>query len=213
MRLRGVAPMDDNGRAGTLEDRIRLQFPALFITLLSVLIGLVLADMVAEARSRIVLWPLTLETLRSWGRLGAHCGSAVTAWIIYSHIGISRERTPLMADSIVAFLVPMTLLLAMTLVGRPAIWPWFYYAAASLIVSLATSKWLLHLSRDVPELARLNRLLDTRGYTAIFLIGIPSYLAAGWLDQHGFLSLLGEVGMSLVPLPTALLAAYLFLRD
>lgn len=205
--------MHGSKRSDTLEDRIKLQFPALFITLLSVLIGLVLADMVAEARSRIVLWPVTLETLRSWGQLSAHCSSAVTAWIIYSHIGISRERTPLLADSIVAFVVPMTLLLAMTLIGRTEIWPWFYYAAASLIVSLLTTKWLLHLSRDVPELARLNRLLDRRGYTAIFLVGIPTYLLAGWLDQNGMVPLAGQVAMTLAPLPTALFAAFLFLQE
>jgi hypothetical protein len=102
----------------TLEKRIKVQFPALFITFLSVLIGLVLADMVAEARTRIALWPLDMETLRNWGQLAAHTASALTAWIVYSHIGISHERVPSISDSIVAFIVPLTLLLAMSLIGR-----------------------------------------------------------------------------------------------
>ncbi len=199
--------------SGALERRIKLQFPALFITLLSVLIGLVLADMVAEARTRIELWPLNVETLRSWGQLGAHTASALTAWIIYSHIGISHERIPSLSDSVVAFIVPLTLLLAMSMIGRELIWPWFYYGSFSLVVSLATSMWLLHLSREEPEMARFAHLLRTRGYFVIFYVGIPVYAAAGLFDQLHLMSPLVQLLFAIIPLPSALTAAYLFLRD
>jgi hypothetical protein len=137
----------------------------------------------------------------------------MTAWIVYSHIGVSRERIPELADSLVAFIVPLTLLLAMSLIGREEIWPWFYYASFSLVVSLATSMWLLHLSRAEPGLARLGRLLRSRGYFAIFYAGIPTFALAGWLGQLNLLSPLAEVLVAMIPMPTALLAAYLFLRD
>jgi hypothetical protein len=206
--------MDDQSRrVGTLEERIKHQFPALFITLLSVLIGLVLADLVSEARDRLVLWPLNIDTMRTWGQVMAHGSSAVAAWIIYSHLGISHERVPSLADSIVSFVVPLTLLFAMPLIGVEEIWPWFYYASLSLAISLATSMWLLHLSRDEPSLARLNTLLRTRGYFAIYYFGIPSFGLAGWMGQEGWLSPLQELLFVVPPLPMAMLAAYLFLRD
>jgi hypothetical protein len=197
----------------TLESRIRHQFPSLFITLLSVLIGLVLADLVAEARSRVVLWPLSMDALRTWGQVLAHAQSAVTAWIIYSHLGISHERVPSLADSVVTFSVPLTLLFAMPLIGRELLWPWLYYGSFSLVVCLATSMWLLHLSRDEPALARLNHLFWTRGYFAVFCIGIPVYAVAGTLGQAGLLSPDAEMLFAWIPFPSALLAAYLFLRD
>ena len=205
--------MHDSDSRGALERRIKLQFPALFITLLSVLIGLVLADMVAEARTRIELWPLNVETLRSWGQLGAHTASALTAWIIYYHIGISHERIPSLSDSVVAFIVPLTLLLAMSLIGRELIWPWFYYGSFSLVVSLATSMWLLHLSRGEPEMARFAHLLRTRGYFVIFYVGIPVYAGAGLLDQLHLMSPNVQLLFAAMPAPSALMAAYLFLRD
>lgn len=205
--------MHDSDSRGALERRIKLQFPSLFITLLSVLIGLVLADMVAEARTRIELWPLNVETLRSWGQLGAHTASALTAWIIYSHIGISHERIPSLSDSVVAFIVPLTLLLAMSLIGRELIWPWFYYGSFSLVVSLATSMWLLHLSRGEPEMARFAHLLRTRGYFVIFYVGIPVYAGAGLLDQLHLMSPNVQLLFAAMPAPSALMAAYLFLRD
>ena len=196
----------------TLESRIKVQFPALFITLLSVLIGLVLADMVAEARTRIALWPLDIETLRNWGQLAAHTASALTAWIVYSHIGISHERIPTLSDSILAFIVPLTLLLAMSLIGREDVWPWFYYASFSLIVSIATSMWLLHLSRGEAEMAHFDQLLRKRGYYHIFYLGIPTYLGAGIADQMGLMSPEVRLFFALIPMPTALTASYLFLQ-
>jgi hypothetical protein len=138
----------------TLETRIKVQFPALFITFLSVLIGLVLADMVAEARTRIALWPLDIETLRNWGQLGAHTASALTAWIVYSHIGISHERVPSISDSIVAFIVPLTLLLAMSLIGREQVWPWFFYASLVLLRELLARRFRGHEQVAALPLAR-----------------------------------------------------------
>jgi hypothetical protein len=196
-----------------LEIRIKHQFPSLFITLLSVLIGLVLADLVAEIRDRITLWPLNIETLRTWGQIMAHGASAVAAWIIYSHLGITHERVPSLADSIVTFIVPLTLLFAMPLIGVDEIWPWFYYASASLVISLVTSMWLLHLSRAQDGMARLNKLLHTRGYFAIFYAGVPTFALAGWLGQRGLITPGFEFFFAAIPLPTAMLASFLFLRD
>lgn len=205
--------MDDKSHAGTLESRIRHQFPSLFITLLSVLIGLVFADLVQEARQRLALWPLNIDTLRTWGQVLAHGSSAVTAWIIYSHLGISHERVPSLADSIVSFIVPLTLLFAMPLIGREEIWPWFYYASGSLVISLVTSMWLLHLSREEPGLARLNQRLHKSGYFAIFYIGIPTFALAGFLGEASVLTPLHELLFAAIPMPTAMVASYLFLRE
>src|SRR5437764_1055782 len=46
---------------GALRTRVIEQTPTVFITLVSVLIGLVLSDLVTEARSRMQLWPLGLS--------------------------------------------------------------------------------------------------------------------------------------------------------
>lgn len=200
-------------RATTLEARIKHQFPSLFITLLSVLIGLVFADLVEQSRERLTLWPLNIETMRTWGQVLAHGSSAVTAWIIYSHLGISHERVPSLADSIVSFIVPLTLLFAMPLIGVDEIWPWFYYASASLVISLVTSWWLLHLSREEPGLARLNQRLHKSGYFAIFYVGIPTFALAGFLGEVGVLSPLHEFLFAAIPMPTAVFASYLFLRE
>ena len=73
--------------------------------------------------------------------------------------------------------------------------------------------WLLYLSRDEPEMAYFGRLLRTRGYFIIFYIGLPTYAAVGALDQLGMMSPLLQLLFAAIPMPTALAASYLFLRD
>src|SRR5438477_6555814 len=119
-----------------LEDRIKLQFPALFITLLSVLIGLVFADLVSEAHTRMTLWPLTVGALRTWGQIFAMGTCALTSWVFLAHLGISRLRIPTLDDSLIVFMTPVPLLIGNSLVGLKEIWPWFYYACFFLAISL-----------------------------------------------------------------------------
>jgi hypothetical protein len=196
-----------------LESRIKDQFPALFITLVSVLIGLVLADLISEARARMVFLPITLSTLRTWSEFAANLFSALVAWIVYAHIGISRRRIPALPDAFIAFALPLCLLFGNSFVGRERMWPWLYFASFFLALSLATTLWLVHTLRAETELATFRRLLRRDGYLSIFVTGSPFYLAAGWADQHHYLSPLLEVLCVAPAAPSALLACHLFLRD
>ena len=196
-----------------LEERIKQQFPALFITFVSVLIGLVFADLVSEARARMILWPLNLGTLRTWAQIFAMAGSAFAAWVVYSHLGISRNRIPSFADSFSAVLVPTPLLIFNSFVGRAHIWPWFYFASAYLLICLVTSLWQLQLARSEHELRTFRHLYRPTGFLGIFYAGVPGFALCGWADQHGFLSPTLELAIAAVPIPAALLCVHLFLRD
>jgi hypothetical protein len=196
-----------------LEHRIREQFPALYITLVSVLIGLALADLVSQARERMMLWPLTIDTLRTWGELTGNLFSGLAAWTIYAHLGISRRRIPTFADSIIAFTLPLFLLLLNSYVGVAPMWKWLYFAAGFLVFSLATTLWNFHILRQETELASFRRLGRLTGYPLIFISGIPFYAVAGWADQSGYLSPLLETLVAWIPAPSALFACFVFLRE
>ena len=51
----------------SLRQHIAAQFPSLFITLVSILVAIFFDDLFSEARSRMVLWPLDVGTLRRFG--------------------------------------------------------------------------------------------------------------------------------------------------
>lgn len=196
-----------------LESRIKNQFPALFITLLSVLIGLVFADLVSEAHSRMTLWPLNVGTLRTWGQIFAMGTCALTGWVFLAHIGISRLRIPTLDDSLIVFLTPVPLLIGNSFVGLKEIWPWFYYASFYLAMSLATTLLQVRTASAESELVSFARIVRPMGPTLVLYLGIPFYAAVAWADSHAMFSPVAEMLLAMSPTPAALFFLWLFFRS
>jgi hypothetical protein len=196
-----------------VEQRVTGQFPALYVTLVSVLIGLVFADLVAEARNRLILWPLTLETAFTWAQLMGTVSSAIAAWVVYSHIGIARRSVASMSDTLVAFLTPVPMLLMTGLTGRPETWPWFYGGGIYLLFAIASAFWQNHLALRDASLAPFRRLTRPTGYLVILYTGAPSFLVLGWLDQNGLLPPLVKLSAAASASPLALICCYMFVHD
>jgi len=195
----------------SIEERVKEQFPGLFITLVSVMVGLVFADLIGEVRSRMALWPLNVESLRTWAQIGAMGTCTLATWVYYTHIGVLRRRVPTLTDSMIAFAVPIPLLIANSFVGRPDIWPWFYIASGYLVISFFTTIGLARMARA--EHKSFVRLAEPTGNLIVFCIGAPAFGMVAWLDQHGWVSSWMEVFFAAVPIPSALAATYFFIRD
>ena len=196
-----------------LEDRVKQQFPALSITLVSVLIGLDFADLVEQAHSRMVLWPLDLGTLRTWGQIFAMGSCAFGAWVTYTHIAIARQSIPSFADSVVGFVIPIPLLVGNSLIGLKDIWPWLYSGSLFLAICLGATIWYFRLAHADNELVTLNyRYRQTRDLL-VYAAGVAIYGSLAWADQHKLLSPLAEVIVAASPTPITLFSAHLFFRD
>jgi len=74
----------------SLRQHIASQFPSLFITLVSILIGIFFADLVSEAQARMTLWPLDVHSLRIWGQIAGMGASALTVCDLHP----CRHRAP-----------------------------------------------------------------------------------------------------------------------
>lgn len=196
-----------------LEDRIKEQFPGLMVTLLSVLIGLAFADLVGIARARMTLWPLNVETLRTWGQIFAMAGCCFSVWVIFAHTAVSRFRIPVLADSAIVFIVPLAILFGNSLIGQREIWPWFYFAGFYLFVSLITWRLQIHIALADSELASFARLTRPLGPLSVIYVGIPFYAAAGWAGSHGFLSPVLEMLVAMSAGPAAVLTSWIFVRE
>jgi len=196
-----------------LEDRIREQFPGLFITLLSVLIGLVFSDLVSEAHVRMTLWPLNVGTIRTWGQIFAMGTNALTCWVFLAHVGISRLRVPTIDDSLIVFLAPVPLLIGNSFVGLKEVWPWLYYASFYLAISLGTTLLQVRMVSAESELASFARISRPLGPTLVLYIGIPFYAAAGWADSYAMFSPVTEMLLAVSATPAALCFLWLFFRS
>ena len=196
-----------------LEERIRHQFPSLFITLLSVLIGPVFADLLSQAHARMTLWPLDVATLRTWAQIFAMGSCGLSTWVFLAHIGISRLRIPTLEDSLIVFMTPVPLLIGNGLVGLKEVWPWFYYASFFLAVSLWTTHLQVRMACADRELAALVRIVRPFGPTLVLYLGIPFYAIMAWADSRVLLSPLAEMLVAMSATPAALYFSWLFFRD
>jgi hypothetical protein len=199
--------------AGELRARVGEQAPAVFITLVSVLIGLVLSDLVMEARARMHLWPLDFLALRTWGQLAANGAAALSVWAILAHLGLARRRTPNLLETASAFGPPLLLLATNTFVGRAEFWPWLYGATSYLLTAAVTDSLNVWLTMDQPGGRRFAPLLDPRRHTLVVYLSIPIYLAGAITGQRGWLPPAGELALAFAPLPATLLVVWLFFRD
>ncbi len=196
-----------------LAERIKDQFPNVFITLMSVMVGLVFQDLIQEARGRMQLWPLNVDSVRTWCQLLCNGGCTMSIWVLFSHISITRRHMPTLGDSFVAMVPPLLILAATTFVGRDQVWPWFYMASLYLFSAIITVRWNVRLAVAEPALAGLTRIKRFKGVLLVPYFGVPFYAAAGWADQQRLLSPWLEVLCVGAGIPGPMLAIYLFFRD
>jgi hypothetical protein len=198
---------------GDLFARVISQSPALYITLVSVLVGLVLSDLVTEARSRMHLWPLDMLALRTWGQLTSNGSAALAVWTILAHLSIARRRAPHLTETLFAFGPPLLVLATTSFVGRAEMWPWLYGAAGYLVIAAVTDIVNVRMTMDQPGGERFAPLLDPRRHMSIVFLAIPLYGVGGYLDQHGRLSPTMELALAALPMPTTLLVVWVFFHD
>lgn len=192
-----------------VEDRVREQFPAVQLTLISVLVGLVLADLIMEMRSRMVLWPLDGHTLRTWGQLCATLFSAIVAWCYYAALIITGRRIPGMVDTVIAFLVPLGLLVVNGFVGKASSEGWNLAAAGYLAIAALTGDLQVRAIAAETKLSALRRMAGLTLSRLTLLAGVLVYGAAGAAASFGRLPLWLDAPLALAGAPVALLHAHL----
>lgn len=167
----------------SLEGRVARQFSSLYLTLVSVLVGLVLSDLFSDINERMTLWPLTLETGRTWCQIFGNTLAVLSSWVTYSHLGLLRNRMPTIWDTVDALLVLVTIPLNAA-TGRHEAASWFFWAAAFSLLGLTAVHINLRQATREPALSHLPRMARFGGPYTFLYLGIPGYLAmavASWL--------------------------------
>ncbi|MFZ2031722.1 MAG: hypothetical protein WAU68_15525 [Vitreimonas sp.] len=196
----------------TLAERAARRFSSLYLTLVSVLVGLVLSDLFSAIHDRMTLWPLTFETGRTWCQIFGNTLAVLSAWITYSHLGLLRNRLPTIWDTIDVMLVLVTVPLNAA-TGRHDGAAWFFWAAGYTLLGLTAIRINLWQASHEPALAHLKRLGRFGGpYTVVYL-GTPAYLALALASaRHWTTPVIELLGAATAPI-AAVLATILFMRD
>ena len=195
-----------------LETRVAGQFSSLYLTLVSVLVGLVLADLFGQVHARMVLWPLTLETTRTWCQILGNTLVALSAWITYSHLGVLRRRLPTIWDTLDAMLVLVTIPVNAA-TGRHDATAYFFWAAVYCLLGVCAVRINLRQATLEPALAHLPRLGRFGGPYTVLYLGVPSYLAIAAASYLHLTSPLMEVVAAAWGPVAGVAVAILFMRE
>ena len=195
-----------------LETRVAGQFAPLYLTFVSVLVGLALADLFGQIHARMVLWPLTLETIRTWCQILGNALGALSAWVTYSHLGLLRRRLPTIWDTLDAVLVLVTIPLNAT-TGRHDAAPYFFWGAAYCLLAIFAVRINLRQATREPSLAHLPRLGRFGGPYTFLYLGMPSYLAVAVAAYLHLAPLWLEIAVAASGPIGAVLVTIFFMRD
>jgi hypothetical protein len=156
-----------------LEARVARQFPTLYLTLVSVLVGLVLSDLFSEVHSRMTLWPLTFETARTWCQIMGNALAVLASWVTYSHLGLLKRRLPTVWDTLDAVLVLITIV-SNAQAGRHDAAGWFLAAAVWNLLAASAIRINLWQAAREPHLAHVQRIGRFSGPFNYIYVGVPA---------------------------------------
>jgi len=185
------------------KEKIEKLFPTVYITLISILFGFAVEDVVTRLRE---LAPIDIFTALSAAGI---LSGIVAAWIGYSFVSMTQERLPRLMDSVNVFMLAFCFYILITTLGME-IW-WFFaalsfYQCAALLATIYNGNILLQ---------NLSTAYDWRIFLPNRLVAVIScviFSAGAWMSHKGVLP--SEIALSLIAcyIITNILWVYFFYR-
>jgi hypothetical protein len=169
------------------QEKIEDLFPSVYITLISILFGFAVEDVITRLRE---LAPLDMYTLLS--AVGVLSG-IMAAWIGYSFVSMTQERLPRIMDAVHVFLMAFCFYIVITTLGMDI---WWFFAALSVYQCVALYATIYNGNILIQG---LSARYDWRVFLPnrlIVAIGIGIYSVGAWMSREGMLS--PEIELSLV---------------
>jgi len=187
----------------TNKEKIEKLFPSVYITLISILFGFAVEDVISRLRE---LAPLDIYTVLS--AVGVLSG-IIVAWIGYSFVSMTQERLPRLTDSVNVFMLAFCFYILITTLGME-IW-WFFaalcvYQCAGLFATIYNGNILLQ---------SLSTAYDLRIFLPNILVVAVSlviYSVGAWTSHKGMLPPEIELSVIVYYFISNILWVYFFYR-
>ena len=174
--------------------------------------GLVLSSLLSIVHARVVLWPLTLETARTWCQIFGTILAVLSSWVTYSQLGLLRNRLPTVWDTVDAVLVLVTIPLN-SAVGLHEGSYWFFWAAAFSFLGLTAIRINLWQATREESLRHLPRIGRFGGPYTFLWLGAPGYLTVALASHFHLPTPLLEVAVAASAPAAGVLVTILFMRE
>ncbi len=125
-----------------IRERAQKQFPAVLLTLISIIQALALELMWSTIMSLEFLWQFSLTSLVTWGMLSVALMGILLIWVLYTTLVMGFVWQPSLRDSLLPFVIGIQEFMLLSFIGIEFRGVWLY-VLASLFV---TVNWIVHIS-------------------------------------------------------------------
>jgi hypothetical protein len=160
-------------------EQVKNQFASIQLTFVSVIIGLVLADLVQQMRDILPGLPLTLSTFVYWGEALGSGICAISTFNFFSIVAVTGSRLPTMGLSLFTLTVPLPMLVANSFVGDPLLWRWFFLASAFLMLAVFSTDRLVDDQAREPGFSPWLGIVGWAPSRIWLIACVVIYIAAG----------------------------------
>ncbi len=185
----------------SLRDHLSSQFPTVYITFLSILVGLALEDLFSSVKATEELFQLSSTAAVVWLQVLFSLMATIGAWMHYSTVAMLRNSVAQPIDAINILQLTISLFVLNACIGIETT-GLFWLAAAFYLFTGALATWgavnlLKYEERDFS--AYIDTMQSNRGPLLLNILTIPSCIIIGYLilqDRlgHGWIIGFASVG-------------------
>lgn len=196
-----------------ITNQVKGQFASVQLTFVSVLIGLILADLVTKLRADVLPLPITLKSLIYWGEALGILACSIGTFTLFSIAAITAGRTPTMALSLITLLAPLILLIANSFVGDPLIWRYLLSASAFLISAVFVTGSVIGAQAREPGFEAMAKMAGWAPSRLVLMACVALYLAGSLLGLARLLPDLLALVLAWGAAPASLLYQHFLYRE
>jgi hypothetical protein len=135
----------------TMRIRATDLFPAVLLTILSMIQALALELLWTRVRESSYLWDLHWDALLGWSQAAAMILGFLLVWLFYISIVMRFRWLPSLQDSVVPFGIGILEFSLIDLMGPDSLGPWLYVMALIFAASTWASHTIFRRARQDPE--------------------------------------------------------------
>ena len=135
----------------TIKNRARKQFPAVLLTLLSIVQAIALESLWNKLVSHPDLFAPTLQALQIWLQFTISLGVIILLWLTYVGLTLRFRWTPAFSDSVLPFLIGLVEFLLIELIEPGKLGLWMLTLAVVAVLSITIDFRLMRRARQDPD--------------------------------------------------------------
>jgi hypothetical protein len=183
--------------------KIEKLFPSVYITLISILLGFAIEDVITRLRELAPLDPHTLLTA------AALLSIIFSAWTGYSFISMTQQRLPRLLDSINVFLLALAIYMMNSTLGLEI---WIFFCAAAIYLAIAIFSTIYNYQIFLENLSASYswRIFSINVWISVLSVVICAN--AAWMSKQGLLPYILELCLIASLIIIASLWTYFFYK-